>query len=871
MRALARRWGALLALALFLVAGLAALDDYGVHWDEFAQRQNAERNLRYLADGDVDAYTSGLWVDHEKFYGMAFEVPLLLIERAFGIDGDPRAVNLSRHLHSRLLFLAGGLFAYLLALRLFGSRLLALFAMGFFLLHPRLYGHSFFNSKDIPFLAMFIVALFLTHRAFRRDGVAVFALLGVGVGVLVNLRIMGVVLLAAVPAMRALDLALASGWAERKRVLLTTGAFALGAALTIYALLPYLWADPVGRTAEWWSTFSDPPNVISELFRGTLYRNVDFPVEYLPVWFSITSPPFALLLGAVGAGGALVAAVRAPRAALRNGRLRFGLLLVGCFALPVLAVMPPGGNIFNGWRHMYFLWASFALLAVFGLHRLAGALGRWRLRTAVYGAAGAGFAATVISMALIHPNEDVYFNLLTDRVTPDHLRWQYPMAYWDHTVRQGLEWVVKRSAQSSDGPRQGTANRSSWVSENALVLPESARERLANAAPFTTAPGRPAMSWARSARELHRVEVYENTLWTVESQDDLRGVYESVHGREPAVDGAFDVHRLDGALALVMEPCAPAFVERRGWLTVRAFPVDPADLPPWRRGEAFDLRRFWLADYGAHFDGKCVASLPLPAYPVADFELRWPQPELLDAGEAREKARRAREQGRLLASVEYDIYLADGELVYVNDACDPLDTEHPFELIVRPERAQDLPEALRKQGYEWFGLYFHRSGAFVDGGCVAFFPLPDYPVASIRTGQSIEGGELWRAGFTLNAEPYRLAYEAAVSGEPLARGAFDVHMADGTLVYVKEPCEQGDMHARFFLHIVPERADDLPEERRESGFDNLDFDFFLRGALFDGRCAARVPLPGYPIASVRTGQHASGAGELWRAEFAVGR
>ena len=210
-------------------------------------------------------------------------------------------------------------------------------------------------------------------------------------------------------------------------------------------------------------------------------------------------------------------------------------------------------------------------------------------------------------------------------------------------------------------------------------------------------------------------------------------------------------------------------------------------------------------------------------------------------------------------------------MVYLNDSCDPLETEHPFELIVYPERAEDLPEARREQGREWLRIDFHRNGAFVDGGCVAFFPLPDYPIASIRTGQSIEGGGEWRAGFAFNAEPYRLAYEAAVSGEPLARGAFDVHMADGALVYVKKPCEQGDTDAKFFLHIRPERVGDLPEERRGSGFDNLDFDFFPNGALFDGRCAARVPLPDYPIASIRTGQHAGGAGELWRSEFEVER
>ncbi len=878
MRALAPHWGALLALALFLIAGLAVLDDYGTHWDEFAQRQTAEASLRYLADGDIDAFKSGVWAHHDKFYGMAFEAPLPLTERAFGID-DARAVNLSRHLHSRLLFLAGGLFAYLLALRLFGSRLLALAAMLLFLLHPRLYGHSFFNSKDIPFLVMFVIALFLAHRAFRRDKVSAFALLGVGVGVLVNLRIMGIVLLAAVPALRAIDFALAHGWAERKRILLTTGAFALTGALAAYALMPYLWGDPIGRAAEWWSTLSIHPYTTTELFRGTLYRSDGFPVEYLPVWFSISSPPFALLLGAVGAASVLVRAAQAPRNALRSGRLRFALLLVACFALPVLAVMLPGGNIYNGWRQTYFLWAPFALLAAFGLRGLAGALGG-RARMAVYGAAGAGFAATVISMALIHPNEDVYFTFFVDRVAPEHLRSQYSMAYWDHTIRQGLEWHLTRSAQSLDGPSAVIADSHYWVVENALVLPESARERLANAAPFRIVRGQPAMSWARSARELHRVEVYGNALMIVESRDDLRAVYEAVRGRKPLFDGVFDVHRIDGALALVMEPCAPSFAERRGWFTMRAFPVDPADLPPWREGEADEPRLFPLLDYGAYFDGKCVASLPLPAYPVAGVVIvqtgqrDGEEGDLWRAEFLLEPARRWAEamdgaSGEPVARGAFDILLAEGALVYAKEPCAPSDTDARFFLHVVPESANDLPEARRTSGFANLDFdFFPNGGALFEGKCAARAALPDYPIASVRTGQYAEsGGELWRAEFALNAEPYRLAHEAAVSGEPLARGAFDVYLSDGALVYVKEPCAPSDTEAKVFLHITPEQVGDLPEARRGSGFDNLDFEFFLNGALFEGKCAARVPLPDYAIASIRTGQHAGGEGEIWRAEF----
>ena len=123
----------------------------------------------------------------------------------------------------------------------------------------------------------------------------------------------------------------------------------------------------------------------------------------------------------------------------------------------------------------------------------------------------------------------------------------------------------------------------------------------------------------------------------------------------------------------------------------------------------------------------------------------------------------------------------------------------------------------------------------------------------------------------LDLSPRRTAYHDALADSPLARSMFDVYAADGYLVYVKEQCGQSDIAHLFFLHVDPERTDDLPEERRQVGFDNLDFDFFLRGALFDGKCAARIPLPDYPIApiaAIRTGQFGPG-GELWSAEFSV--
>ena len=284
MRALAPHWGALLMLGLFLIAGLAVLDDYGVTPDEWASGLRSSTFWAFFA-GANDAFASAPF--YLRTYGPAFDLALLFAERSLGIEGA-RAGYLSRHLLMHLTFLTGGLFAYLLARRLSGNSLIGLFATAIFLLHPRLYAHSFFNGNDIPFLALFIAALYLTHRAFRRDALLAFALLGATVGALVSMRVMGLILLAAIPALRALDFAFASGRAERRRVLVTAGAFILAAGLAFFTSLPYLWADPLTHAAEWWTTLSDHPFQAYEFFRGSLGRSVDFP-EYVPVWLSITS------------------------------------------------------------------------------------------------------------------------------------------------------------------------------------------------------------------------------------------------------------------------------------------------------------------------------------------------------------------------------------------------------------------------------------------------------------------------------------------------------------------------------------------------------------------------------------------------------
>ncbi len=196
----------LIALALFAAAAAAVFDDYGIAADEERYRRLGHASLDYVL-GDADALSAAsdkLYHPINRYFGVAFELPLVVAERLLRLD-DSRDIFLLRRLLTHLFFLAGGFFAWLLAYRLFGNRLVALLAMLVFLLHPRLYGHSFFNSRDVPFLSMFMVSLYLIHRAFRRDSLWAFALCGMGAAILANIRIMGAMLPPAVLGLLALD------------------------------------------------------------------------------------------------------------------------------------------------------------------------------------------------------------------------------------------------------------------------------------------------------------------------------------------------------------------------------------------------------------------------------------------------------------------------------------------------------------------------------------------------------------------------------------------------------------------------------------------------------------------------------------------
>ena len=818
---LPRHTSALGLFALALLIGVAAADDYGIWGDTPHQRAIGEANLRHLAGESGLNLLSPPWLG---LLGPIFEAPLALVERALGRD-DSRSIHLSRYLLTHLFFLAAGFAGYLLAQRMFGSRWLALFALALFLLHPRIYAHSFFNSKDVPFLAMFMICLWLAHRAFHprtplgsgssRDGTAVaapsppspvnsgaFVLCGIAAGLLTNLRVSGLAFVAVVILMRLCDVALAGGWRKRRCAVASCALFAFASAATYYATMPYLWADPLERFGEIIAWSLAHPRDIPQLFQGQTVFSSQLPRSYLPVWFGITTPPLALALGAVGlaalvwrcvaargeGGGGRLRVRRTPRwpariahgALLRNTPLRFELLVGACFVLSVLAVVVLQPTLYAGWRHFYFLWAPFVLLAASGLRTLAEALegaGRRFLPLEVPAAAVVaalavlGLGAIAVEMARMHPFQDRYFNVLA---TGPHiglpLRQRYHSGPLNNTHR-GFAHILEELADREEPDaifNVGYARKTRWaghVTKLGLILPSENFGLLSqrDQRRFKFDPNMDVDFYLRGDRfpfppVLYERRLYGQTVQRVATPDlsrvDMatagayRTLYRDVTAEVPAQSGETDVYHSETSVTWVKESCPAGGVNiPQGMLVV---PLDTA-----RAHQKFFVD-------GVRVGGACLWQVALPEYAVGKILLFDGIGTLVSDAWLQESRRRhaAISAGPPAARSTFDVYVEDGALFYVRTPCVEADTEAPFFLHVFPVHLDDLPDVRRRPGFEALDFRFGTSelswrtvaGDIFDGVCMATLELPDYAIANIATGQYTPDGDLWRVDIDLSLQ-----------------------------------------------------------------------------------------------------------------------
>ncbi|TGE20655.1 hypothetical protein E5K00_21930 [Hymenobacter aquaticus] len=475
-----------LVLAFFAVVtllGLALHRDYGVSWDEQLDRLNGIISVKYVAlrlapalarRQESFAAIPDMSQNEDVDHGVIFQMPLVVLEKLVGAD-DPRAVYFLRHLVTFFTVTAGLYAFYRLARLRFGSWVPGLLGAALLLLSPRFFAEAFYNYKDLVFLAFFTGAIYTLSRLLRRPSPGRALTHALLTGAALDVRTMGVLLVAFTVFFAALEMVYRP--AIRQSLLRAVLLYVPVTAAVVVAGWPYLWENPVGHFLAAFQSFSRYRSDMLVQYWGQQISVRDLPWHYAPVWLLITTPvPYTLLfLGGVGSLG--LTAARRPGAWLRTRTGRQDLLVAVWFFAPLAAIIGLHSVLYDGWRHLYFIYPAFLLLALRGVaasgaDRVGSGAARW-LRVAVQLLVVGGLLHSTYRIGRDHPYQNVYFSFLPGPVA-ERL---FERDYWGLSGRRGLEWILAHDPSAR--VLVGTDARASLVlHNNHLLLPPAERARL---------------------------------------------------------------------------------------------------------------------------------------------------------------------------------------------------------------------------------------------------------------------------------------------------------------------------------------------------------------------------------------------------------
>ena len=469
-------WIIITFFGLFLLMGLAIVDDYGISWDESIQRRHGRVSIDYAAEKlgfENHIVLEPKW-DLEDYqwsnYGMIYSISANLLEQQLGIEDNPYQYYRLRHLLAFLLFWVATIYFYRTVRLRFPDKLwYPLIATLALIMSPRIFAHAFFNPKDHILLVFYLIGTFTLIRFLKERTWRNLLFHACATGLALNTRLPAMI----IPMMTVgvLGWELLRDWSERKQNLLWIASyFPLSVAFMI-PFFPYLWEDTLHRLVGAFSEMSAFEWDSTVLLFGDSLRALDLPAYYIPAWILITTPIFYLLFiftGLYVALGHLAINIRKLRF-WKNDEELLDFTQLGLAIGPILVVIILGSTLYNGWRHLHFVYPGLVVLMMIGLDF---AKRRWARTQVPAIVLGAGLFVTAINMVRYHPHQNVFFNMA---IQGKPLMDRFDMDYWGVSYRDAL---IQLANQIPDGEIRSIKCDRWPCQDNFKALPPAAKAKL---------------------------------------------------------------------------------------------------------------------------------------------------------------------------------------------------------------------------------------------------------------------------------------------------------------------------------------------------------------------------------------------------------
>lgn len=511
------QWTFVVIAAVLLPLMVLASFQFGVTWDEKSRHRYGELIWEFFKG---TRNRSSFPETGGHLYGGLFDVICVALEQ--WLPGNRYVV---RHAVNATFGWVGVLYCGRLVARLFGTWA-GVLAMVLLAASPRYFADSMNDPKDLPFAALTVVALyyfstvsptwpyFTRATAIKIAGALALAL-NVRAGALLYLGYLGLLVMAFAIAERNVN------WRRLAGTAASLAAVTLAVLLLGTLFWPWAQGAPLTRPIQALLGMSNFPWAGGVLFNGRTYSAPDLPWYYPLLWLIISTPPVVLV-------GAILSIFASPD---RTWSFRTQALWLVA-ALPVVMVIVKDSTLYDGIRHLLFIYPVLVALAAAGwAAQLSEGNRPWVRRTAA-AVLVAGVANVIAFDVRFHPNQAVYFNELVGG--PRGAFAKYDMDYWGNCMLEAVAWTATTARSSG---------RAITISGNPWHVVQLDAERFHE------------LSFALPYRK-HNLSV-----------ELLRGPADGVRSLANREDALYRVQTPDGTVLCVVVP-GPTFAELQPHLTL---------------------------------------------------------------------------------------------------------------------------------------------------------------------------------------------------------------------------------------------------------------------------------------------------------------
>ena len=437
---------------VFLSIGSLIFNDYLVTPDEPLHRINGFISLKYIFELFIPNSSLLLELgnipdldnDWRKTYGVLFDLPLSLIEILFNLTIQD-AFLLRHFLTFLIFFISTVYFFYLLKIHLKTNNFLSLLGVLILISTPRIFSNSFYNGKDILFLSLIIIATFYCLNLLKNFNKKNLFLACLFCAFASNIRIMGIYL----PVLTYIFYVFLPDDQKLKKNINFFLYFFLGYFLILYITWPFLWLNPLENFFLILKESASYPIHwdFEILYLGNYLSPENLPWHYFFIWFLSTTPIIFVFIILFGIFIFLKQYFNFFLKITFDNNLKLwktsdqmtSLFIFLCFFIPIFLVITLNSTLYNGWRHLYFVYPFLIYLAIYGLNVISD----------IFNNNFKSFFITLVVIQIIsnvffifktHPVQNIYFNF----VSKPYIKNNLPVDYWGLGNKKTIDFLLSQ-------------------------------------------------------------------------------------------------------------------------------------------------------------------------------------------------------------------------------------------------------------------------------------------------------------------------------------------------------------------------------------------------------------------------------------------